>query len=98
VRPHFQKYFWQGQPLSYPFMQNDGMKELIMPEGPQMEFELNTRKRCRRAALPHTRAIRATWFNRMREVVENAIDWKPAPPCRPEQIWFPAGTPGSRRA
>jgi hypothetical protein len=25
----------------------------------------------------------------MRQVVERAIDWEPAPVPRPEQIWFP---------
>ncbi|MBI3850739.1 MAG: hypothetical protein HY298_10775 [Verrucomicrobia bacterium] len=28
------------------------------------------------------------WFNQMRRVVDHALDWQPAPPCRPEQIWF----------
>jgi hypothetical protein len=28
------------------------------------------------------------WFARMREVVDRAFDWQPAPPARPEQIWF----------
>ena len=26
------------------------------------------------------------WFNRMRHVVNHALDWTPAPPPRPEQI------------
>jgi hypothetical protein len=29
------------------------------------------------------------WFERMREVVDQAIDWSPAPPPPPEQILFP---------
>jgi hypothetical protein len=29
------------------------------------------------------------WFERMRRVVEGAMDWKPAPTPRPEQIWLP---------
>lgn len=29
------------------------------------------------------------WFERMRKVVDRALDWQPAPPPRPEQIWFP---------
>jgi hypothetical protein len=28
------------------------------------------------------------WFERMRQVVDRAFDWQPAPPPRPEQIWF----------
>ena len=29
------------------------------------------------------------WFERMRQIVDRAFDWQPAPPPRPEQIWFP---------
>jgi hypothetical protein len=29
------------------------------------------------------------WFARMREVVENAIDWRADAQPRPEQIWMP---------
>lgn len=29
------------------------------------------------------------WFQRMRRVVDLAIDWKPTPRPRPIQIWFP---------
>jgi hypothetical protein len=29
------------------------------------------------------------WFYRMRQIVDRAFDWQPAPPARPEQIWFP---------
>ena len=28
------------------------------------------------------------WFDRMRRIVDRAFDWRPAPPPRPEQIWF----------
>jgi hypothetical protein len=28
------------------------------------------------------------WFNRMRQIVESVPDWRPAPPGRPEQMWF----------
>jgi hypothetical protein len=30
------------------------------------------------------------WFDRMRQIVDRALDWEPAPPPRPEQISFPA--------
>ena len=33
------------------------------------------------------------WFQRMRQIVDRAFDWQPAPPARPEQTWFP----GTRR-
>jgi hypothetical protein len=29
------------------------------------------------------------WFERMRQAVDRARDWQPAPPPRPEQIWLP---------
>jgi hypothetical protein len=29
------------------------------------------------------------WFQRMRQVVDLAIDWQPTPRPRPIQIWFP---------
>ena len=41
------------------------------------------------------------WFQRMRQIVDRTIDWQPAPPPRPEQIWFSGAagqagfTPGS---
>ncbi len=28
------------------------------------------------------------WFQRMRQMVDRAFDWQPAPQPRPEQIWF----------
>jgi hypothetical protein len=28
------------------------------------------------------------WFERMRQVVDKAFDWKAAPAPRPEQIWL----------
>jgi hypothetical protein len=29
------------------------------------------------------------WFERMRQLVDHAFEWQPAPEPRPEQIWFP---------
>ena len=29
------------------------------------------------------------WFQRMRQIVDRALDWQPVPPPRPEQIDFP---------
>jgi hypothetical protein len=34
------------------------------------------------------------WFQRMRQAVDGALDWQPAPPPRPEQTWLP----GTHRA
>jgi len=37
---------------------------------------------------PSTLASR-WWFQRMRQIVDRAFDWQPAPEPRPEQIWLP---------
>jgi hypothetical protein len=29
------------------------------------------------------------WFQRMRQIVDRALDWQPVPPPPPEQIVFP---------
>jgi len=56
----------------------------------QMEFGLNGPRHCASANRRQRRLSRANWwFQRMRDVVDKAIDWKPAPPPRPEQTWFP---------
>jgi len=34
------------------------------------------------------------WFQRMRQVVDLAIEWQPTPRPRPIQIWFPANETG----
>jgi hypothetical protein len=45
------------------------------------------------------RASRAQWwFARMRQVVDRAMDWQPAAPARPEQIWFPEPRRANGRA
>jgi hypothetical protein len=41
------------------------------------------------SSILHPRLKRsAWWFGRMRRIVDLAFDWRPAPPSRPEQIWF----------
>jgi hypothetical protein len=32
------------------------------------------------------------WFNRMRAIVESAMDWSAAAEPRPEQIWMPGAS------
>jgi hypothetical protein len=29
------------------------------------------------------------WFQRMRQLVDRAVDWAPIPEPRPEQMWLP---------
>ena len=52
----------------------------------QMDLSLSGARRARR----EDRMNRAAWwFNRMRAVVNNAMDWEPAGQPRPEQTWLP---------
>lgn len=51
----------------------------------QMEMSFGT---ATRQARKPTRA--QWWFQRMRQIVDRATDWQPAPPPRPVQIWFPS--------
>jgi len=56
----------------------------------QLEFSHLNGHGCLSLERPQRRPQRAAfWFARMRQVVERAIDWRPAPPPRPEQVWFP---------
>jgi hypothetical protein len=56
----------------------------------QMELGLAGANRCPRAARRERRLNRAHWwFDQMRQVVDRAIDWEPAPRFQPEQIWLP---------
>jgi hypothetical protein len=51
-----------------------------------MEFNLNG-KAARRAR--HQRRQRAQWwFARMRQVVDTAMEWRPSPTARPEQVYM----------
>jgi hypothetical protein len=61
-----------------------------MKTNEQMELGIGKTKTCRSANRPQRRLGRANWwFQQMREVVDKAVDWQPAPPARPQQIYFP---------
>ena len=61
-----------------------------MTTNEQMELVLGKGKACKSANRPQRRLSRANWwFQQMREVVDKAVEWKPAPPARPQQIYFP---------
>jgi hypothetical protein len=65
----------------------------------QLEMTFNANVRCssqERRRLRRNRA--AEWFQHMRQVVERAVDWAPAPEPRPEQIWFPEPANAGRQA
>jgi hypothetical protein len=59
----------------------------------QMELSLagKTARRGRQAR--QNRRQRAKWwFARMRNVVDSAMEWRPAPPARPEQVYMTLST------
>ena len=64
----------------------DGQMEMSF--GRHASMSSDRRKRQKRARW---------WFERMRQIVDLAIDWQPSPPPRPVQIWFPAAGSGLRR-
>ncbi len=58
----------------------------------QLELGFNPDSQRRIAGAPRHegRIARANWwFARMRNIVENAMDWSAAAEPRPEQIWMP---------
>ena len=59
---------------------NDSQLELTLAGASPRRPLIRARGRARRANW---------WFARMREIVDGACDWQPAPPPRPEQTWFP---------
>jgi len=64
--------------------------ENVMKTNEQMELGIGKTRTCTSAKRPQRRLSRANWwFQQMREVVDKAVDWQPAPPARPEQIYFP---------
>ncbi len=56
----------------------------------QMELGIENAKLCPSVIRREQRAKRARWwFDRMREIVGQAVDRRPAHEPPPEQIWFP---------
>ena len=56
----------------------------------QMEMSFNNARACGISSRRQRRISRARWwFERMRQVVERAADWQPAPAAPPEQTWLP---------
>ena len=55
----------------------------------QMELGIENAAVCPSVLRREQRVKRARWwFDRMRQVVEQAVDRRPAPEPHPEQIWF----------
>jgi hypothetical protein len=54
----------------------------------QLELSLGTMRGTTSAAARGRRVRAQWWFDQMREVVNRAFDWQPAPEPRAEQIWL----------
>lgn len=55
----------------------------------QMELGFDAHRECPPITRRQRRLSRACWwFARMRQVVDHAMDWRPAPEARPEQTCF----------
>ncbi len=53
----------------------------------QMELELAGANRCPRTVQRERRLNRANWwFSQMRQVVDRALDWEPAPRCQTQPV------------
>jgi hypothetical protein len=60
------------------------------PAEPQLELALAEGSAAQLVGHHPRRPSRASWwFQRMRQIVDQACDWQPALVPRPEQIWFP---------
>jgi len=93
---HFKKYFqknftWTADVhVTLRGWTQKNMKTMNVNDQNQMELGLNKAHGCRSTQRPQRRLSRANWwFQQMREVVDRAVDWRPAPAARPEQIYFP---------
>ena len=54
----------------------------------QLDLSLNGATPCERPAWRRRQLLRsraAWWFQQMRRAVDSAVEWRPAPPARPEQ-------------
>ncbi len=69
-----------------------------MTQKQQMELGLAAgENRCPRTVRRGRRLNHAQWwFDQMRQVVEHAMDWEPAPRFKSEQIWLPGTRSQSR--
>lgn len=54
----------------------------------QMELTLNANKMRRRATRLRRRERANWWFAQMRTVVDAAVDWRPAPASKPQQVYL----------
>jgi hypothetical protein len=54
----------------------------------QLELHLQNRQRCAARTASRRRTNAQRWFSRMRQIVDNAVEWRPIPTPRPYQTCF----------
>ena len=79
-----------GCPCDFARMYSKKNRTMNTNEQKQMELGIGKAQGCGSAQRPQRRMSRANWwFQQMREVVDRAVDWRPMPAARAEQIYFP---------
>jgi hypothetical protein len=66
-----------------------GAKERLAMIDTQLELSLEAGRRCQSVDRRRRKGRAGWWFERMRQVVDGAFDFRPVQASRPEQIWFP---------
>ena len=82
--------------MSNPLLYDCAIKRKVnrMTNQKQMELELAGANRCPRRAQRERRLNRANWwFSQMRQVVDRALDFEPAPRFQTQQILLPETRP-----
>ena len=77
--------------MSYPPCESGRKDQSSLMNNAQLELRFGGRRPRRSASFTHRPSIHNPqwWFQRMRQIVDCALDWQPAPPPRPEQTLFP---------
>jgi hypothetical protein len=62
----------------------------------QMEIRFDEAQRvCPRRRAPARPRVAQWWFARMRQVADQAWDWRAGPPARPQQTYLTLARPGA---
>jgi hypothetical protein len=79
-----------SNPTAYDWVKNKRL-DMNMNKTDQLELGLSGQPQFSVVSRPPQRRLSRAqwWFAQMRQIVDRAMDWQPAPAPRPEQIWFP---------
>ena len=77
--------------LSHPPCDSGRKDQTLAMNNAQLELSFGNRRVRRSSSVNRRPSIHNPqwWFQRMRQIVDCALDWQPAPQPRPEQILFP---------